>query len=50
MVCVSNIFTDEAESVLQKSVELEGFLVKSENFKIRLNYEFVDDNGDNWKK
>lgn len=42
--------TDEAESVLHECVALERFLVNSENFKIRLNYEFIDDNGDNWKK
>ena len=34
-----------AESVLQRSVELETFLVNSETFKIKFNYEFVDDNG-----
>ena len=46
----SLITTEVAESVLQRSVKLERFLVNSESFKIKLNYEFVDDNGQNWKK
>ena len=32
-----------AESVLHRSVELERFLVNSESFKIKFDYEFVDD-------
>lgn len=39
-----------AETVLQRSVELERFLVNSESFKIKLSYEFVDDNGHNLNK
>ena len=42
--------TEVAESVLQRSVELERFLVNSESFKIKLNYEFVDDNGQTLNK
>ena len=37
--------TEVAEFVLQRSVELERFLVNSESFRIKLSYEFVDDNG-----
>ena len=36
--------------MLHRSVELERFLVNSENFKIKLNYEFVDDDGENWMR
>ena len=39
------MITEVAETVLQRSVELERFLVNSESFKIKLSYEFVDDNG-----
>lgn len=42
--------TEVAESVLQRSVELERFLVNSESFKIKLSYEFVDDNGQKLNK
>ena len=41
------MITEVAETVLLRSVELERFLVNSESFKIKLNYEFVDDNGQN---
>ena len=43
-------YIEMAESVLQRCVDLERFLVNSESFKIKLNYEFVDDNGQNWNK
>ena len=32
--------------MLHRSVEFEKFLVNSENFQIKLNYEFVDDDGE----
>ena len=38
------------ESILHKSVNLERFLVNSESFKIKLNYEFMDDNGQSYNK
>ena len=41
------MITEVAESVLKRSVDLERFLVNSESFKIKFNYEFVDDNGQN---
>ena len=42
--------TEVAETVLLRSVELERFLVNFESFKIKLNYEFVDDSGQNLNK
>ena len=46
---ISYKFTDIAELVINNEcVKFERFLVNSKNFKIKLDYKFVDDDGHNW--
>ena len=51
IMCNNINLADVAETVLIKHcVKFNRFLVNSKSFKIKLNYELVDDDGENWKQ